>query len=32
MMLKSVYVHSYRRFRNGEWEDVSSHFRSSPRR
>lgn len=28
---KTVFVRDYLRFRNGKWEDVSSHFRR-PRR
>lgn len=27
-----VYVCSYRRYRNGKWEVVASHFRSWPKR
>ncbi|CQH63924.1 Uncharacterised protein [Yersinia enterocolitica] len=30
MKRKNVFVHAYRRFRNGEWEDVCSHYRSMP--
>lgn len=29
---KTVYVRSYLRFRNGKWEDVTSHFRKPPQR
>ena len=28
--LKSVFVHAYRRFRLGQWEDVCQHWRSHP--
>lgn len=27
---KTVYVHRYRRFRFGRWEDVCAHYRSHP--
>ena len=32
MGVKSVFVHSYYRFRKGSLEYVSNHFRSPPRR
>lgn len=28
--LKSVYVHSYLRYRLGRWESVCQHWRSNP--
>ncbi len=28
---KTIPVRQYRRFRNGEWEDVCHHHRSPPR-
>lgn len=28
--LRTVFVHAYRRFRFGRWEDVCSHYRSHP--
>jgi hypothetical protein len=27
---KIIFVHRYRRFRLGRWEDVIQHFRSPP--
>ena len=28
---KTVFVHRYRRYRFGRWENVCQHFRSPPR-
>lgn len=28
--IKTVFVHRYRRFRLGRWEDVRHHYRSLP--
>ncbi len=28
--LRAVYVHQYRRFRFGQWENVCAHYRSHP--